>query len=165
MKNLWKTLLFLASLSGCDKREAREKKQDLQGKDISLTESTTFQIYSEHVKDTFLVHVHVPDGYNEQDSLPTAYLLDGNFFGPMLSVAVRQMQLAGKLPPIILVSIGYSFFEKMDSLRVRDYLYPASVPSDEMEAPGGGKNFHHFISKELVPKIDASGPAKKRRGV
>jgi hypothetical protein len=28
--------------------------------------------------------------------------------------------------------------------------------SDEMDAPGGGKNFHHFISKELVPKIDAS---------
>jgi len=147
MKNLL-IALALITVNGCVAPKAYEKEQDLP------TEFSRFQMYSEHVKDTFLVQVHVPEGYSEQDSLPTVYLLDGNFFGPMLSSAVQQMQVAGKLPPLILVSIGYSSFEKMDSLRVRDYLYPAAVPSDEMDAPGGGKNFHDFITMELVGKID-----------
>ena len=43
----------------------------------------------------------------------------------------------------------------MDSVRVRDYLYPKSLPSDEMEAVGGGKNFHQYLTEELLPKIDS----------
>ena len=42
----------------------------------------------------------------------------------------------------------------MDSLRVRDYLYPKSIPSDEMDAIGGGQNFKKYIISELIPKID-----------
>lgn len=44
----------------------------------------------------------------------------------------------------------------MDSLRVRDYLYPAALPSDEMAAPGGGEKFRQFISEELLPEIDST---------
>lgn len=43
----------------------------------------------------------------------------------------------------------------MDSLRVRDYLYPLALPPDEIKAPGGGEQFRQFISRELLPSIDS----------
>ena len=128
------------------------------GKAERHNEPDSVQMYSNYVKDTFQIKTHVPENYSRQDTLPVVYLLDGNFFEPMLSVAVRQMTRAGKLPPLILVSIGYNSLEKMDSLRVRDYLYPASIPSDEMDAPGGGNRFLDFLDKELVPYITEKYP-------
>jgi len=125
-------------------------------KAMRYIELDSVQIYSHYVKDTFQIKIHVPDGYSRQDTLPVVYLLDGNFFDPMLSVAVRQMNRAGKLPPLILVSIRYASLERMDSLRVRDYLYPAAIPSDEMTAPGGGKKFLDFLEKELTRYIGKS---------
>ena len=42
-----------------------------------------------------------------------------------------------------------------ESLRVRDYLYPESLPSDEIDAMGGGQNFQNYLTGQLLPKIDA----------
>jgi predicted alpha/beta superfamily hydrolase len=128
-------------------------------------EPDVLQVYSGYVKDTFQIKIHLPEAYSKQDTLPVVYLLDGDFFGPMLSVGLRQMNRAGKLPPLILVSVGYSSVEKMDSLRVRDYLYPATIPSDEMEAPGGGDRFLDFLEKELTPYIDKLYPSNPKTSV
>ena len=122
----------------------------------SLTKD--IRLYSEAVKDSFYISVQLPEGYHENPDkkYPTAYVTDANFYFPMLARVVSQYQTAGLLPPMILVGIGYKSFALMDSLRVRDYLYPASIPSDEMQAPGGGKNFNSFIVNQLIPHIDAS---------
>lgn len=153
MKNLLAIVLIcLASGAVCYPSGIVETKKDLS-KARSHVEPDSVQMYSNYVKDTFQIKIHVPEGYSRKDTLPVVYLLDGNFFEPMLSVAVRQMNRAGKLPPLILVSIGYASFEKMDSLRVRDYLYPATIPSDEMKAPGGGNKFYQFLEEELAPYI------------
>lgn len=74
----------------------------------------------------------------------------------MLAPILHQYERGGLLPPLILVSIGYKTFNLMDSLRVRDFMFPASIPSDEMEAIGGGQKFYHFITDELLPKIDST---------
>jgi hypothetical protein len=42
----------------------------------------------------------------------------------------------------------------MDSLRVRDYLFPEALPSDELVSIGGGQRFFRFIEEELLPKVD-----------
>ena len=65
---------------------------------------------------------------------PTVFLLDGNFYFPMMASTFRQYEIAGLLEPTIVVGIGYKSFTEMDSLRVRDYLYPAALPSDEIKA-------------------------------
>jgi len=116
------------------------------------------RLYSEAVKDSFYISVQLPEGYHENPDkkYPTAYVTDANFYFPMLAGIVSQYQTAGLLPPMILVGIGYKSFPLMDSLRVRDYLYPAAIPSDEMQTPGGGKNFNDFIVSQLIPHIDAN---------
>ncbi|GAB4016384.1 hypothetical protein GCM10028773_09340 [Spirosoma koreense] len=87
---------------------------------------------------------------------PVVVILDGNFHFPMLAASVHQYEKAGLLSPLILVGVGYKSFKDMDSLRVRDYLYPAALPSDELKAPGGGEPFRQFLSQELLPSIDSA---------
>jgi len=114
------------------------------------------RLYAEAIKDSFNISVQLPEKYYEKpdEKYPTVYVLDANFYFPMLAEVVKQYETAGLLPPMILVGIGYQSFAEMDSLRVRDYLYPAGIPSDEMKTPGGGKNFNDFITKQLIPHID-----------
>jgi uncharacterized protein len=118
----------------------------------------TFTQFSEIVKDTFFINVQLPKGYSENpgnpDRYPTVFLLDGNFYFPIMASTFCQYEIAGLLEPMILVGIGYKSFTEMDSLRVRDYLYPAALPSDEISAGGGGELFYHFLIHELLPKID-----------
>jgi len=117
-----------------------------------------FDIYSKNVRDSFEIAVQLPLEYKENShkKYPTIVLTDANFFYPMLAPILHQYERGGLLPPLILVGINYNSFEAMDSLRVRDYLYPEALPSDEMEAIGGGKSFFQFITEELIPKIDSS---------
>jgi hypothetical protein len=71
-----------------------------------------------------------------------------------MSSIVQQYEIAGLLPPVILVGVGYKSFKIMDSLRVRDYLFPKALPSDELESDGGGLNFYNYLTRELLPNID-----------
>ena len=73
------------------------------------------------------------------------------------------------------IEIAYRFRERFwgqgygseiaEALRVRDYLYPKSIPSDEMDAIGGGQNFEKNISSELIPKINKEFRAEKNAGL
>lgn len=117
-----------------------------------------FSTYSKIVGDSFYISVQLPENYYKDSAIkyPTVYVLDGNFYFPMLASVFRQYEQGGLLPPMILIGIGYKSFKLMDSLRVRDYMYPAALPSDEMNAVGGGKNFNDFLANQLVPYIDSS---------
>ncbi|MHC8949814.1 alpha/beta hydrolase [Sphingobacterium hungaricum] len=143
-------LAALVSLTSCNQAsEPQKKDSELQ---------IDYALYSPSVKDSFYISLQLPLEYasaSDKD-YPVVYLTDGNFFGPMLGPILHQYEKGGLLPPLILASIHYKSFEAMDSLRVRDYLYPASIPSDEMRAVGGGQRFYQFITDELIPKIDSS---------
>jgi predicted alpha/beta superfamily hydrolase len=112
--------------------------------------------YSKNVKDTFNIFVQLPLNYDEepQKHYPVVVLTDANFYFPMLAPIMHQYEKGGLLPPLILVGVGYKSLESMNSLRVRDYLYPKAIPSDEMKAPGGGQNYYQFITRELLSTID-----------
>jgi hypothetical protein len=125
--------------------------------------SKELNVYSKAVQDSFVISIQLPEKY-DKDSLknyPTVYMLDANFHFPILASTVRQYEKAGILPPIILIGIGYKSFELMDSLRVRDDLYPAAMPSDEVNAIGGGSKFYDFITNQLIPYIDSTYKTEK----
>lgn len=148
-------LIGLLALAACSNPEKKDKNSN------SL--HNEFSIYSEAVKDSFYIAVQLPEDYDENAtaSYPTAYVLDADFHFPMMASVVRQYEKGGLLPPIILVGIGYNSLKSMDSLRVRDYLYPAALPSDEMDAVGGAKHFDEFITNQLVPYIDSTYHTQK----
>src|SRR5688572_29146921 len=126
-----------------------------------------FTQFSETVQDTFYINVQLPNEYyqNPDKRYPTVFLLYGNFYFPMMSSITSQYETAGLLDPVILVGIGYKSFTFMDSLRVRDYLYPKALPSDEMNAMGGGQLFSDYLTKGLLPKIDSDTGRKRITGL
>ncbi len=122
------------------------------------TDPTPRAVYSKAVKDSLYVQTQLPLEYGDSISkrYPVVVVLDGNFHFPMLASSIRQYEKAGLLPPLIVIGVGYKSLATMDSLRVRDYLYPAALPSDELKATGGGELFRQFLSRELLPSIDST---------
>ena len=140
-------VLIVSFLLSCSDKEHSDERNELKVK---------FTQYSGFVKDTFHIQLQVPKEYysNPDKKYPVVILLDGNFYFPIMSSIVQQYEIAGLLPPIILVGVGYKSFKTMDSLRVRDYLFPKALPSDELESDGGGLNFYNYLTRELIPKVD-----------
>lgn len=145
------TFIIVLLFSSCLKKRGT----NVQDTNQFLTEKA---IFSKAVQDSFVVSVQLPESYYKEKNVnyPCVYLLDANFHFPTLASAIKQYEKGGLLPPMILVGIGYKSFKLMDSLRVRDYLFPAALASDEMNAIGGGKNFDKFIKNELIPSIDST---------
>ncbi|WP_276500783.1 alpha/beta hydrolase [Terrimonas pollutisoli] len=117
-----------------------------------------FVFYSPVIRDSFVISLQLPEEYqnNTMKSYPVVYLTDANFHFSMLAATLKQYEKNGLLPPLILVGVGYKSYELMDSLGVRDYMYPAALPSDEMNAVGGGRRFDSFIVNQLMPYIDST---------
>lgn len=127
-------------------------------------ENDNFTLFSTAVKDSFYIQTQVPIEYKDSTTkrYPVVVVLDANFHFPMLAASVRQYEKAGLLPPLMLVGIGYKSVKAMDSLRTRDYLYPAALASDEMKTIGGGEHFRQFIINELLPSVDSTFRTKKQ---
>lgn len=114
-------------------------------------------IYAKAVNDSLYVQTQLPLEYGDSTTkrYPLVIVLDANFHFPMLAASVHQYEKAGLLPPLILVGVGYKSLKDMDSLRVRDYLYPSALASDELNAPGGGESFRQFLGQQLLPSVDS----------
>ncbi len=143
-------LVAVLYITGCSRNGA--------GTNKPKANTTDFICYSKSVDDSLYISVQLPLTYkdNPHKKFPVVVLTDANFYFPILAPIIHQYEKGNLMQPVILVGIGYKSFEVMDSLRVRDYLYPASIPSDEMKAPGGGLNYYQFIVHELLPKIDST---------
>lgn len=144
------SLLFLLIISACGGSHTTKENSSALPKE--------FTCYSNSVKDTFCITVQLPLNYDKEPKkrYPVVVLTDANFYFPMLGPVLHQYEKGGLLPPLILVGVGYKSLELMNSLRVRDYLYPRAIPSDEMKAPGGGQRYYQFIINGLLPKIDSN---------
>lgn len=147
-KKICLAFLFGIILLACSTKENQVKQDTLLLK---------FSQYSESVEDTFYIDIQLPSEYHrdETKSYKTVYLLDGNFYFPMMASIISQHEIARLMEPVILIGVGYKNFKTMDSLRVRDYLYPKAIPSDEIISRGGGQKFNHFLTNELIPRIDS----------
>lgn len=54
----------------------------------------------------------------------------------------------------ILVGVGRRDFGLQDSLRQRDYTYPAASEADSLPVSGGGRQFLAFLTRDLLSYLD-----------
>jgi predicted alpha/beta superfamily hydrolase len=113
----------------------------------------TKTLYSEFVKDSFSLFVHLPKNYaqNKREKYKTVYLLDANMYYDNLANYLNNNDLQEE---IILIGIGYKNAFLMDSLRNRDYTFPKALPQDSFALSGGGEAFLSFMEQELIPYMD-----------
>lgn len=124
----------------------------------------TFVLKSDFSKEPFSIFVRLPKGYskNTKEAYPVIYHLDGNAFFDLVVGSAEQLLKKKKITrdPII-VGIGYENAYLMDSLRARDYTFPASPPPDTFGISGEGANLYSFINTKLIPRIDSAYRTEK----
>jgi len=120
----------------------------LEEKDIT----PAFRTFSHFVNDSFSIFVRLPKGYDAHSdkTYPVIYLLDANLYFSYLNDSLDKVK--GDQP--ILIGIGYKNFMDMDSLRNRDYTYPAAEAADSLPQSGGADKFYTFIGDELKPLVN-----------
>ncbi|HEX2616061.1 MAG TPA: alpha/beta hydrolase-fold protein, partial [Flavobacteriales bacterium] len=113
--------------------------------------------WSSAVQDSFSIAFGLPEAFDPQHpgGYPTVYLLDANVYFDDVVQAFRKEARKGRMPPVIVVGVGYRDVGAMDTLRERDYVYPAH---DSMRMSGGGERFLRFLTDELVPFVDQRFP-------
>ncbi|WP_276371503.1 alpha/beta hydrolase-fold protein [Chryseolinea sp. H1M3-3] len=119
----------------------------------------TFTLKSDFSNEPFSFFVRVPKNYakNSKKLYPVIYLLDGNaFFDPTVDAVARYRKKKKSFNEPIIVGIGYENAYVMDSLRHRDYTFPAALGTDSLKISGQGYNFHQFIKTRVISHIDSS---------
>lgn len=129
-----------------------------QPKDNRITIGTVDTVYSNILKETRVIYVHVPQG-DKNARYPVLYILDAeNHFE---SAVAMDVQLSGVLPDMVIIGIT-------NTNRERD-LTPTHVKPDRLinagdaAQSGGGENFLAFMQKELIPYVDAHYPTTSYR--
>jgi predicted alpha/beta superfamily hydrolase len=139
---------------------------EIKKKDIPVTPmSSPVKFYSKTTKDTSFEFVSTPGNLDRNKKYPVVYLIDANLYFDVMTAAFKRYSEVGLLPEAILVGVGYKDFQTMDSLRDRDYTYPAAIPEYEMSASGNAKNFLALIENEIVPYIDSNYPCDMNKRV
>lgn len=117
------------------------------------------------IKQDFRISVALPPSYasHPEQSYPTIYLLDANWYFGMVTELTRVMYFDGHFPETIVVGIGYPVDEPLEQaiqqvvdLRVRD-LTPVREETFERggsRQTGGASEFLTFIQTELIPIIE-----------
>lgn len=138
-------------------REAPEE-EEAYGRSVSL------RLWSPAVQDSFHIAIGLPDDPDPAypGGYPTVYLLDANVFFADVVHALRKEARKKRMPPMIVVGIGYRDFASMDTLRQRDDLFPASA---SVSYSGGGERFLRFVEDQLVPWVDAQYPTDTTRRI
>lgn len=125
-----------------------------------LESAPAFRLYANAIRDSFSIFVQLPKGYAKHPDVhyPVIYQLDGNAYADQVNQFVQQGRRFStprkELEPIV-VSIGYANAYLMDSLRVRDYTFPAAPIKDSLPLSGGGDLFYTFITAKLIPYVDS----------
>jgi predicted alpha/beta superfamily hydrolase len=154
-------LLVLTSifLVAChyDRKDTKKGAADSELPDITHLYSTpsSKMVYSKSVSDSFKIFISLPELYGQDPTkkYPLILMLDANaYFEPVLS-ELKLGTLTQGYPKSIVIGIGYKNFGSMDSLRDRDYTYPAALAADSFNVSGGGQKFKRFIDQELLPYI------------
>lgn len=135
-----------------DKRKAETK------------EANTIEFFSREIQDSFKVFVSLPEDYDKSKHYPVLYLLDANYNFDVMQAIAHNHAMFGMLPPLIIAGIGYRNAWLMDSLRDRDFTYPAAPEGSSFEISGGGDKFFSFIKNDVIPHMDkhyATDPQKR----
>jgi predicted alpha/beta superfamily hydrolase len=113
----------------------------------------TAHLWAPTLGDSLALFVHLPRGYRPQGRrrYPLRVLLDGNVYAEQVGAALRRHPAR---EAAILVGVGRRTFWQQDSLRQRDYTYPAAPAADSLPTSGGGRAFLTFVEDILLPYLD-----------
>jgi predicted alpha/beta superfamily hydrolase len=90
---------------------------------------------------------------------PAVLLMDGDFFFDAAVAAARELTAAGRIPPVVVVGVGYgASFGKPGNYRGRDYTPTAAA---EEPSSGGADAFLSYLSATLWPELDARHPLRE----
>jgi predicted alpha/beta superfamily hydrolase len=115
----------------------------------------TTHLWAPTLGDSLALFVHLPRDYRPHGRrrYPLLLLLDGNVYAEQVGAALRRHPAR---EAAILVGVGRRTFLRQDSLRQRDYTYPAAPVADSLPTSGGGRAFLAFVEGTLLPYLDRS---------
>ncbi len=113
----------------------------------------TFRLHSPQTGTTYSIFLHpaIDEAAGERGPLASLMVMDADFMMEAAVDACDALREAGKLPPILLVGVGYGAnFDSPSNRRGRDY----TPTANEMEpTSGGGTAFLHFLVETLSPEL------------
>lgn len=90
---------------------------------------------------------------------PAVLLMDGDFFFDPAVAAARELGAAGRIPPAVVVGVGYgASFGKPGNHRGRDYT-PTASPDEP--SSGGADAFLSYLSETLWPELARRHPLRE----
>jgi predicted alpha/beta superfamily hydrolase len=111
----------------------------------------TFKIPSAETGTVYHVYVDAPDVAREPAPWPTVLVMDGDDMFAAGVAAYREARDAGRVPPILLVGVGYGgSFSSPANRRGRDY---TPVAHTDEPASGGADAFLKFLTATLWPEL------------
>ena len=129
----------------------------------------TFTLRSPETRTEYWIYVHAPAPRRKKlprarpavsTPCPTVLFLDGDNQFPSAVRAYRAERAAGRVPPLLLVGVGYGAgYDKAANKRGRDY-----TPTHHRFEPksGGGKAFLKFLTRTLWPELVRRYPLDPR---
>lgn len=107
------------------------------------SEIKSFKIFSESIKDTFVIDVSLPAGYDKSNKeYPVLFLTDGNWRKEQHQ-PIHDMAEKENIKELIIVGICYPSNYNFDEIRVRDLI----VHPDK---------FLDLILYQIIPRIDST---------
>ena len=128
-----------------------------QGDSPGQTENIT--IDSRILGEKRKIRIKLPSRYNQFDSYPVVYLLDGEAFTTLVAGEVQYLSETYKIIPDIII-VGIENTDRMRDLTPTHPLEDADgKPDTSATSPfrntGGGEKFLSFIKQELMPYVQA----------
>ncbi|MEM7658901.1 MAG: alpha/beta hydrolase-fold protein [Bacteroidota bacterium] len=127
-------------------------------------EEEVFQLSSDDTGYEYEITVLLPPDYDDSQTYPSVYLLDGHWHYPHAAADAQRMMAAGEIEPILLIGIAYANippntlggFGTISDIRVDDFTFPKNTE----DAENGGKAFafRDFIAQDLIPEIESRYP-------
>ncbi|MCB0472300.1 MAG: alpha/beta hydrolase [Flavobacteriaceae bacterium] len=140
------TILFLLFLSHFTFLNAQ---QSDPVKPLVIGEVRT--LYSDVLHEDRILNIYLPDNYNEEESYPILYLLDGSMNEDFMHITglFQFFNLQFNMPEFIIVGIA-----NVD--RKRDFTYPTTLEDQKKDLPTSGHSeaFIRFIETELQPFVE-----------
>jgi len=111
-------------------------------------------IFSNTLNEEREYYIHLPERYNDKNSYPVLYVLDGDEYFWLAASTVRYFSNRGFMPETIVVGINNRQNRDRDFTPTKDNYSPTG---------GGAENFLAFLTKELIPTIEKEYKTKSHK--
>ncbi|KAA3658609.1 MAG: alpha/beta hydrolase [Calditrichaeota bacterium] len=127
-----------------------------------LRGTTYHQINYHALQQTYHIYVMAPEKIDNDQKLPTVYLLDAGITYPLLASYYNYLRLGEELPPLVIVGISYGTNDwQKGNMRSRDFTAHAA----DRSFWGGAPDFAEFLSAALFPLIEDNYPSEAAKRI